>query len=103
MLLIQTYSAKMSPPSLQKGERFGEEQEAEVRALEEEACLRGSQLQSVLQVCHMTSELGFLGSTHCRHGGFRAAAGGGATERKVGLGLTVTPPTLCEVCWDLSY
>ncbi|KAM7323358.1 hypothetical protein ACRRTK_017464 [Alexandromys fortis] len=49
MLLIQTYSAKMSPPSLQKGERFGAEQEAEVRALGEEACLRGSQLQSVLQ------------------------------------------------------
>ncbi|XP_026635286.1 nesprin-2 isoform X2 [Microtus ochrogaster] len=49
MLLIQTYSAKMSPPSLQKGERFEAEQEAEVRALGEEACLRGSQLQSVLQ------------------------------------------------------
>ncbi|XP_038193388.1 nesprin-2 isoform X4 [Arvicola amphibius] len=49
MLLIQTYSAIMSPPSLQKGERFGAEQEAEVRALGEEACLRGSQLQSVLQ------------------------------------------------------
>ncbi|XP_075804010.1 nesprin-2 isoform X6 [Microtus pennsylvanicus] len=49
MLLIQTYSAKMSPPSLQKGERFGAEQEAEVRALGQEACLRGSQLQSVLQ------------------------------------------------------
>lgn len=68
MLLIQTYSAKLSPPSLQKGERFGAEQEAEVRALEEEACLRGSQLQSVLQVRHMTSALGFLGSTHFRHG-----------------------------------
>lgn len=51
MLLIQTYSATMFPPSLQKGESFGAEQVAEVRALEEEACLRGAQLQSVLQVC----------------------------------------------------
>lgn len=92
MLLIQTYLAKMFPPSLQKGERFGVEQEAEVRALEEEACLRGSQLQSVLQVCHMTSELGFLGSTHCRHGSIGAAVDGEATERKMELGLTVTPP-----------
>ncbi|KAL1790760.1 nesprin-2 isoform X2 [Sigmodon hispidus] len=49
MLLIQTYSSKMSAPSLQKGERFGAEQEAQVRALEGEACQRGSQLQSVLQ------------------------------------------------------
>ncbi|XP_037066520.1 nesprin-2 isoform X2 [Peromyscus leucopus] len=49
MLLIQTYSAKMFPPSLQKGERFGAQQVAEVRAVEEAACLRGSQLQSVLQ------------------------------------------------------
>ncbi|XP_051003413.1 nesprin-2 [Acomys russatus] len=49
MLLIQTYSAKMFPPSLQKGEGFGAEQVAEVRAVEEEACLRGAQLQSVLQ------------------------------------------------------
>ncbi|XP_063118254.1 nesprin-2 isoform X7 [Rattus norvegicus] len=49
MLLIQTYSATMFPPSLQKGEGFGAEQVAEVRALEEEACLRGAQLQSLLQ------------------------------------------------------
>ncbi|XP_076778100.1 nesprin-2 isoform X4 [Arvicanthis niloticus] len=49
MLLIQTYSATMFPPSLQKGEGFGAEQVAEVRALEEEACLRGAQLQSMLQ------------------------------------------------------
>ncbi|XP_051051966.1 nesprin-2 [Phodopus roborovskii] len=49
MLLTQTYSAKMFPPSLQKGEIFGAEQVAEVKALEEEACLRGSQLQSLLQ------------------------------------------------------
>ncbi|XP_059135375.1 nesprin-2 isoform X3 [Peromyscus eremicus] len=49
MLLIQTYSAKMFPPSLQKGERFGAQQVADVRAVEEAACLRGSQLQSVLQ------------------------------------------------------
>lgn len=40
----------MFPPSLQKGEGFGAEQVAEVRALEEEACLRGAQLQSLLQV-----------------------------------------------------
>ncbi|XP_007638273.2 nesprin-2 isoform X3 [Cricetulus griseus] len=49
VLLIQTYSAKMFPPSLQKGEIFGAEQVAEVKALEEDACLRGSQLQSLLQ------------------------------------------------------
>ncbi|XP_029396520.1 nesprin-2 isoform X4 [Mus pahari] len=49
MLLIQTYSATMFPPSLQKGEGFGAEQVAEVSALEEEACLRGAQLQSMLQ------------------------------------------------------
>lgn len=40
----------------------------------------------------MTSELGFLGSTHCRREGIRAAADGGATERKAELGLAVTPP-----------
>ncbi|XP_031211612.1 nesprin-2 isoform X2 [Mastomys coucha] len=49
MLLIQAYPATMFPPSLQKGEGFGAEQVAEVRALEEEACLRGAQLQSMLQ------------------------------------------------------
>ncbi|XP_040598842.1 nesprin-2 isoform X2 [Mesocricetus auratus] len=49
MLLIQTYSAKMFPRSLQKGEVFGAEQVAAVKALEEEACLKGSQLQSLLE------------------------------------------------------
>ncbi|GAB1297538.1 Nesprin-2 [Apodemus speciosus] len=49
VLLIQTYSATVFPSSLQKGEGFGAEQVAEVRALEEEACLRGAQLQSLLQ------------------------------------------------------
>nr|XP_021491241.1 nesprin-2-like [Meriones unguiculatus] len=49
MLLIQTYSAKMFPPSLQKGEGFGAERAAEVRAVEEEACLHGARLQSVLE------------------------------------------------------
>lgn len=60
MLLIQTYSATMFPPSLQKGEGFGAEQVAEVRALEEEACLSGARLQSMLQVhtlCHLLAGL----------------------------------------------
>ncbi|XP_017658049.1 nesprin-2 isoform X3 [Nannospalax galili] len=49
MLLIQTYSAKMFPSSLQKRERFWAEQVAEVKSLEEKACLHGTQLQSLLQ------------------------------------------------------
>ncbi|XP_073923916.1 nesprin-2 isoform X5 [Castor canadensis] len=49
MLLIQTYSTKMFPSSLQKRETLWAEQVAEIKLLEEKARQHGTRLQSVLQ------------------------------------------------------
>ncbi|KAM4854061.1 nesprin-2-like isoform 1-T1 [Thomomys bottae] len=49
MLLIQTYSTRMFPSSLQKRETFGAAQVEEVKTLEAEAHQCGAKLQSLLQ------------------------------------------------------
>ncbi|XP_048217916.1 nesprin-2 isoform X2 [Perognathus longimembris pacificus] len=49
MLLIQTYSTRMFPSSLQKREAFEAAQVEEVKTLEAEARQRGAKLQSLLQ------------------------------------------------------